>query len=944
MPNNGQRLSNVYFESSVNTLGTILAEETQAWDTANANAEARVVRLEREAARLDNEIRLWGGVRDTQEQREIQNEMALIRLEMAQGEELSRSQDQTLEIVTNSIGSPRADARKAMAGEGGASAITADVLASSSGMNAGQMVDHFVSQINLDNTMGRFLAEYNIAGAGAGGEATGAQRLGAAVGIAETLRRVSGPSGSIPEDVIRAVSARVTGLGDPSLVTMDNYNNELARISVEALEATSGTSDPNARLLALQERAAGWGLTPEQITAGAELQGMQARRGEVQTELDAQTTAQAERNREEEIQAAFRARAGSIGSGADLGGGFIGMMRRKHRRRRNNRRREELENMSESERILMGSIGEAREMALSLGADASANASDADRGSWDTAQTMFQMAQENSIGDNDALVELAGQYSNGDHNVRNQILRNYIYLKDQHTGATNLRTPEEDERVLRSRAEGARRRVDTGMTGADVARGHEGVVGGFNPETGNIDYTSQLDGLGAAAPSPQSALDMLDDPTQFTETRFRNDVLADEQDARARQMENVRRIQNGLPPLEEPSTPTPATSTTTTAGAAGSTDALINQLNLLADEMGVPRPRVTSTGRTAEEQASAMYNNWQSHGGRNGGREYLVGLYANDAAAREVDRLFADSEPENAVTNASIYLAANPISDHQQGNAIDFGGTESRELLEEAQRRGIFTGQIMDEGDHLHIEYEAVSPTSEEPPTPVASQEQVNPSTEWNALSPEDKLSKQNRWNTVLSQAWGTPNQATIANDILGRMPPGSRLYYPQGGTVPVVISEYDLRVRGLPSGGVVIRDVGTSQNREQQELENRQQAGIRASQGTTPTSVYPSGVPRDLMQVSEEATRAGESIRTASAAAEIRRQEAERRRLQNLLNSNDSALTGRPPGVPFTSYQNIQMTPTTTYETIPLVPTNAHDAAVAEAEAERLMLERAGI
>ena len=225
-------------------------------------------------------------------------------------------------------------------------------------------------------------------------------------------------------------------------------------------------------------------------------------------------------------------------------------------------------------------------------------------------------------------------------------------------------------------------------------------------------------------------------------------------------------------------------------------------------------------------------------------------------------------------------------------------------LLTEARNRGMFTGTIEMEDNHLHVEFDDVVPmdfSDEGQPLPQAMQprspvagNQANAGA-WNTLSPQQKEQSRASYNGVLSAAWGTPNQGAIAADILGRMPPGSRLYYPQGSDKPVVISEYDLRTQGLPAGGTHIRSV--SDTAEQTAMQQRWQANNNI--GMTSERSVPGNLQQSRRtHLSNEAYRRGAPARAAAVVTRRRADQAELLRLQGLLDNPvvPSAVSPAPP------------------------------------------------
>tara|TARA_R110001592_G_scaffold298188_1_gene568808 strand:- start:12771 stop:13388 length:618 start_codon:yes stop_codon:yes gene_type:complete len=99
------------------------------------------------------------------------------------------------------------------------------------------------------------------------------------------------------------------------------------------------------------------------------------------------------------------------------------------------------------------------------------------------------------------------------------------------------------------------------------------------------------------------------------------------------------------------------------------TKEFVARIKEYAKEKGyTPEPKVTSGFRGPRGQARVMFNNWKLHGGKNGGTDYLIGLYRDDVMAKLVGDSFTET---NEYTKAIAILKARPISSHASGKAID---------------------------------------------------------------------------------------------------------------------------------------------------------------------------------------------------------------------------------------------------------------------------------
>lgn len=112
-------------------------------------------------------------------------------------------------------------------------------------------------------------------------------------------------------------------------------------------------------------------------------------------------------------------------------------------------------------------------------------------------------------------------------------------------------------------------------------------------------------------------------------------------------------------------------------------------VNKVAKELGLKTPIITSALRTAESQANAMFDIWLRQGKENGGTQYIKKLYGEmckscSPNSREIAiklTNFWEKEVTNKTNREEIIqktkdiLAAEEISMHQSGNALDYGTT-----------------------------------------------------------------------------------------------------------------------------------------------------------------------------------------------------------------------------------------------------------------------------
>ena len=442
MTTNGQQMVGDYFTTTANVMGEMFAQETEEWDALRANEVAYNEMLQTQINTLDNTIRQYGTITDAQRNQVRQSEWELVRAQGSRDTRRLAAQRRAVRTIGNASEDVRERAREAMAGEGGDTMGLAELI--NSDMNPDQMLEVMRNQINENTAMGRFFGDTFIAGAGGGGQATDTVRIFAGMGILDNLRRMNDSSGlGLDDNQMRDLSARTVGLEGGHLLSQSIYNSQQGMITSQAMSSIESTENPSEWLRVMEANAPGWGFTPEILATAARMGSHEERRAELQTELDTRLTEQQGQNRGEEIEAAFRERVGPIGSGQKYGSGLIGAMRRRRAGQSRRATTERLRNASQEQRILMGSMGEAREMALSFGNDAARDGS-----SWDAARGLEVMARGDGIASNEKLVELAAGMSNGDNEVRNEILRNYMYLRQLSQSGTQLNTPEvQGERI-----------------------------------------------------------------------------------------------------------------------------------------------------------------------------------------------------------------------------------------------------------------------------------------------------------------------------------------------------------------------------------------------------------------------------------------------------------------------------------------------------------------
>ena len=138
----------------------------------------------------------------------------------------------------------------------------------------------------------------------------------------------------------------------------------------------------------------------------------------------------------------------------------------------------------------------------------------------------------------------------------------------------------------------------------------------------------------------------------------------------------------------------------------------IETLGNTASELGVTVPIITSGWRSVKSQASLMGRNWNSNGGMNGGREYLVKIYANDSFAHKMADIFEQHGigPEAIAIATEVVKNNSGNSNHLStpAKAVDIAVTSGiKEVLDRISSSGAFDMKIVDEtntaGPHYHI-------------------------------------------------------------------------------------------------------------------------------------------------------------------------------------------------------------------------------------------------
>jgi len=141
----------------------------------------------------------------------------------------------------------------------------------------------------------------------------------------------------------------------------------------------------------------------------------------------------------------------------------------------------------------------------------------------------------------------------------------------------------------------------------------------------------------------------------------------------------------------------------------------------LHEELRLKEPTITSGHRDPDRQARAMYTLWN-----NNGSEYVKGLYtdckscaenAGETAAQLVNVFDSAPSPEEAISSGAGIIQGNPISAHNDGEAVDYRmyGHEGSvdQIIAAAFERGYVQGEIIDETSakppHWHVTVQNVT-------------------------------------------------------------------------------------------------------------------------------------------------------------------------------------------------------------------------------------------
>ena len=557
MPTNAQQFGSDYYTTTANNMSDMFSQVGEEWDAMRADEVAYNEFLQNQINIYDQTIRQYGVIGDTQKHRATQNQWELVRAQQSENNAVATSQRRMTSSVGTILPDIRTNARKSMSGEVGDSGDMAEIVAS--GADVDDTVGYIVQRINSNPTMGRFLSGHFISGVGGGGEASLGVRAAAGLGIAESIRRIrkSGNLNSISDAQVLQIAADTVGI-EPQMIIDDGFMvQEQTVMTREAMEAVSEAPNHSDQLSIMEGLASKWQLPPEMIATSGRMSEQETLRADAQTELDARLAEQQGQDRSAEIAATFRDRVGSMGSGAQYSDTVIGSLRRQRDLRRNGQRLERLQNATQSERILMGSVGQARQMALR-----GSNAQEAGGAAWDQASVLLGMArQPNGIPNSDALVQLAADAADGDVTVRDEILRNYLYLRQQGESAVALNTPEQQDRLLA-------KRTDTTSTPDPVVAANQ--VAAFGP----IKNTNETNGVTTVEHSDGTVVEQDANGTVM--------VIGTENPAHAAAVSTAR--------------------TTTGARLTDNMSAMLPELEALADEMGIARPVITSGVRTPIQQ------------------------------------------------------------------------------------------------------------------------------------------------------------------------------------------------------------------------------------------------------------------------------------------------------------------------------------------------------
>jgi hypothetical protein len=152
-------------------------------------------------------------------------------------------------------------------------------------------------------------------------------------------------------------------------------------------------------------------------------------------------------------------------------------------------------------------------------------------------------------------------------------------------------------------------------------------------------------------------------------------------------------------------------------------------MDKVAELLDLPEPIITSGLRPPERQVRAMLNLW-----KNNGSEYVIDLYSEkckscSSAAGEVARELVDlwdrnrrfligGVPEKIVQKSIEIVANSPMSEHQNGNALDYGtktnpGNNIKRMVDFISDRNYAIFELIDEtqgaGPHWHISVDSIT-------------------------------------------------------------------------------------------------------------------------------------------------------------------------------------------------------------------------------------------
>jgi len=166
---------------------------------------------------------------------------------------------------------------------------------------------------------------------------------------------------------------------------------------------------------------------------------------------------------------------------------------------------------------------------------------------------------------------------------------------------------------------------------------------------------------------------------------------------------------------------------------ANNTQKFAMLMDKVAELLELPEPIITSGLRPPERQVKAMLNLWKNYGS-----EYVIDLYAekckscSDTAgdiARELVTLWDENKipvvggvPSNIVQSSMDIISHRPLSQHQNGNALDYGtrtnpGENIKRMVDYIGTKNYSTYELIDEtqgaAPHWHISVVSITPDGE---------------------------------------------------------------------------------------------------------------------------------------------------------------------------------------------------------------------------------------